>query len=235
MKYTNSTIILHNNLNTDFSNDMLKKIIHSNIIINENRLQMDSPHSNSPNSLYDIIISNIEYTKDIDYDYIIFLTSNTRFIKKGIEEWFDSTSNDAGYSIIPSFGFVDNAQINEMRFPWGIDTNICKQIIDLPNYYYANIDGGYMKKTMALEMCNYKIKYPFMLIAPQEVIIPSFISNKTNNIGEIITYTDWKNKMIITKEIIDSILNESNTLSHVFCVKRINMDNIEMRNYIKNL
>jgi hypothetical protein len=74
-----------------------------------------------------------------------------------------------------------------------------------------------------------------MLIAPQEVIIPSFISNKTNNIGEIITYTDWKNKMIITKEIIDSILNESNTLSHVFCVKRINMDNIEMRNYIKNL
>jgi hypothetical protein len=236
MKYTNSIIVLHNNSNTDFSNDTLIKSIDSNIIVNENRLQMDSPHSNSPNSLYDIIVSNIEYTKDIDYDYIIFLTSNTRFIKKGIEEWFESNTNHAGYSIIPSFGFVDDCQINEIRFPWGIDLNICKQIIDFPNYYYANVDGAYMKKDMALEMCNYKINYPFMLIAPQEVIVPSFISNKTTNIGEIITYTDWKNKMIITKEIIDTILNESNTsLSHVFCVKRINMDNIEMRNYIKSL
>ena len=57
MKYTNSIIVLHNNSNTDFSNDTLIKSIDSNIIVNENRLQMDSPHSNSPNSLYDIIVS----------------------------------------------------------------------------------------------------------------------------------------------------------------------------------
>ena len=110
--------------------------------------------------------------------------------------------------------------------------SICKKILpQCSRFYYGNVDGSFINREIALSFINYKCFYSnHIIIAPQEIIIPTIIKEKTNKIGEVITYTDWNNNMIVTREIIDNVKN--GTFLGLFCVKRINM-NDPLRDYIK--
>lgn len=302
LKYTkDSYIVIHNNLNSNFSNDILRNI-SDRVIINEERLQMDSPHSNSPNSLWDIIKSNIRASLHLEWSYIILLTSNTRFVVNGLEDYLSRTKYDAGYSIIPHRNFKydidiiqehkilseckkqlpqcsnlfydagysdksynnilvqpsnfynntlpicenllpqcskffyntkNNSEITEHRFPHNNTLSICKKLLpQCSKFYYGNVDGSFINRDIAISFLSYNCIYDSVIIAPQEIIIPSIIKEKTNKIGEVITYTDWNNNMIITQEIIDQVRN--GTFLGLFCVKRINM-NDPLRTYINQL
>jgi hypothetical protein len=301
LKYTNdSYLIIHNNLNSSFSNDDLKNI-SDRVIINEERLPMSSPHSNSPYSLWDITVSNIKACLHLEWSYIILLTSNTRFVVKGLENFLEKTNYDAGYSTIPAFNFKydidiiqdnkilsrckellpqcsnffydtgysdnslntvysnytlsecrenlpqcskffydaeydkkNNTEITEKIFPHNNSLSICRKLLpQCSKYFYGNVDGSFVNRYIAISFLDYKCNYNFsIIIAPQEIIIPSIIKEKTNKIGEIITYTDWNNDMVITQEIIDQVRNRE--FLGIFCVKRINMNN-PLRNYILNI
>ena len=295
LKYTNdSYIVIHNNFYSNFSNDALRNI-SNRVIINEERLQMSSPHTNSPYSLWDIIKSNIKASLHLEWSYIILLTSNTRFVVNGIEDYLEKYKYDAGYSMIPhqhfnydidiiqdnkilseckeilpqcsrffyDAGYSDipfdnntlstcikqspqcskffynteyntknNSEITDYRFPHNNTLSICKKILpQCSRFYYGNVDGSFINREIALSFINYKCFYSnHIIIAPQEIIIPTIIKEKTNKIGEVITYTDWNNNMIVTREIIDNVKN--GTFLGLFCVKRINM-NDPLRDYIK--
>ena len=66
------------------------------MIINEERLPMNSPHYNSPYSLWDITVSNIKASLNLDWSYIILFTSNTRFVVGGLEKYLEKYKYDAG-------------------------------------------------------------------------------------------------------------------------------------------
>ena len=69
LKYTkNSYLVIHNNKNSNFSNDALRNI-SDRVIINEERLPMSSPHHNSPYSLWDIIVSNIKAAQHLEIKF----------------------------------------------------------------------------------------------------------------------------------------------------------------------
>jgi hypothetical protein len=304
LKYTkDSYIILHNNLNSNFSNDALRNI-SDRVIINEERLPMISPHSNSPNSLWDIIQSNIKAALHLEWSYIILLTSNTRFVVNGIEEFLEKSNYDAGYSVIPEFNFKyniniiqdnkilskckellpqcskffydagysdnsfntayinntlsvcrellpqfskffydseynnipintkNNTEITNNIFPHGNTLSVCKELLpQCSKFFYGNVDGSFINRDIAISFLDYKCIYKSIITAPQEIIIPTIIKEKTNKIGEVVTYTDWNNNMIVTQEIIDQV--QKGTFLGFFCVKRINMNN-PLRNYILN-
>ena len=290
LKYTkNSYIIIHNNLHSNFSNDQLKNI-SDRVIINEERLPMKDPHSNSPYSLWDIIVSNIKASLHLDWSYIILFTSNSRFVVSGLEDYLEKYKYDVGYSVIPVFNFKyhidiiqdnnvlskckeslpqcsdffydagysdillnnvynknfneckeilpecskfiydpkynskNNTEITNNRFPHNNNLSVCEKLLpESSKFFYGNVDGSYINRNIAISFLNYKINYHTRIIAPQEIIIPTIIKEKTNNIGEVITYTDWNNDLLITKEIIDKVRNQE--FLGFFAVKRINMDN----------
>ena len=289
LKYTkDSYLVIHNNLNSNFSNDALRNI-SDRVIINEERLPMSSPHHNSPYSLWDVIVSNIKATQHLEWSYIVLLTSNTRFVVNGLEDYLEKYKFDAGYSIIPHQNFKydidiiqdnkilseckellpqcsnffydagysdtllktvygnhtlsecrdilpecskffndkptrNNTEITDTRFPHHNTLSVCKELLpQCSKFYFGNVDGSFINRKIALSFLDYKCFYKTIIIAPQEVIIPSIIKEKTNKIGEVITYTDWKNNMIVTQEVIDQV--KKGTFLGFFCVKRINMDN----------
>jgi hypothetical protein len=287
LKYTkDSYIVIHNNLHSNFSNDQLKNI-SDRVIINEERLPMNSPHYNSPYSLWDITVSNIKASLNLDWSYIILFTSNSRFVVSGLENYLEKYKYDAGFSVIPAFNFKyhidiikennllnkcrellpqcsdlfydagysdillnnenlnkcknispecskffydaeynskNNTEINNNRFPHNNNLSVFQKLISKSSkFFYGNVDGSYINRDIAISFLNYKINYHTKIIAPQEIIIPTIIKEKTNNIGEVITYTDWNNNLIITEKIINKVKN--NDFLGIFCVKRINMDN----------
>lgn len=81
------------------------------------------------------------------------------------------------------------------------------------------------KPDLEYDKINYKI------YAAHEKAIPTIMRNFSNNIDDKgITYIDWDNEMAVTTIIIDNIRNGN--MPGVFSVKRVNMDNIDIRLYI---
>jgi len=251
IKYTNNAyIILHNNLNTHFTNEQLLENIQSEIpndnkiFINPERLKMDNVHQQSPNSLWEILISNLHYSFEIsdkisNWSYAIAMASNERFVRYGVERFLENSEKEAGYSTIPLGGFSEgNTKItHDKQLHWGETAEVWKYIIPyLDDFYYGQVDGAFLSRNMCKFLCNLPtVNYHNLdVTASIEKLLPSFIHKYTNKIGKSITYMDWINNLKITPEIIDNIRSSDNYRG-IYSVKRVNMDDIELRQYINNL
>jgi len=247
-------IVLHNNENSSFENkdllDRIKQEIkqYQRIFVNSQRLRMDTPHQQSPNALWEILLSNLKYLFEIthligEWDYVINMMSNERLVRYGLDEYLQISDYDAGYTAIPLWGFGDgNTQITpEKRLHWGENLAVWKYIVPYINdFYYGQVDGAFLSK----KICEYLIKIPnndyhgLDITASVEKLLPTFIHDFTtkDKIGKSITYIDWHNELKITTGIIEDIrYSNKKEYSGIYSVKRVNMVDIELRNYIENM
>lgn len=229
--FTKAVIVLHNNALSGFTNDDLRAAVGSDVIINSERLAMECPHFNSPHSLWDITVSNIKACAHLPWNHIVLFTSNSRFVRRGVDEYLKKCPHASGISPIPAFGFDTDMLITDSRFPHDNDPRKCRTLLDAPCYYYGNVDGAYLRRDVAKKLLSAKVTYTESYIAPQEIIVPTICAPFSN--GSILTYTDWTSNMNVTPEIVYRI--RMGHFPDIFAVKRVNMDNHDLRKFICSL
>ena len=242
-----SIVVIHNNATSSFTNLNLEIKIREiipgechRIFICHERLSMNNPHEPSPNSLFEIYKTCICMARKLgEWKYAVFTQSNERFVRKGVDEYLANCPYEGGISEIPdlvSGVFKGHKMIKDVKIH-GEDFGIYKTLMpEYEQFYYGQTEGSFVSRNIADVLCSRApIDYKSVshIQAPHEKIIPSIMHNFSENIGNSITYINWKNNLAVTKEIIEDIIN--NKMDGIYCVKRVNMDSIEIRNYINNL
>ena len=240
LKYSKkSFVVIHNNCE-NFTNEELTRKLKDNgcderIFINPERLEMKTGHHPSPNSLWEVYMSCIKYALTIpDWKYAVFMQSNERFVRTGVDEYFEKTDYDGGFSEIPehpSGKFRGNKFIKDSDYE-----TYKKYMPQFDKLYYGQTEGSFVSRNIAEIMS----KIPSMdysktskLQAPHERFIPSFMYNYSDKIGNSITHVRWSENMEVKQEDIVAMRNDA--MPGMYCVKRVNMDDTTIREYINNL
>lgn len=236
LKFSNqSFIILHNNKNSQFSNATLQARLRDQIPesyrihVNDIRLGMSTSQWPSPYSLYEIYKSCLSMALKLGkWKYAVFMQSNERLVRHGVDQYLADVNYDGG--CFPTKLLSPDFTMHGDKY------EIYKKIMpEYDNFYQTQTEGAYVSRLLAATICSKpdleydKINYK--IYAAHEKAIPTIMRNFSNNIDDKgITYIDWDNEMAVTTIIIDNIRNGN--MPGFFSVKRVNMDNIDIRLYI---
>lgn len=219
---------------------------YNDVILNETQLRMDSPHSPSPNSILDIIVSNFRYAKRFyHFDYYVVNMSNERYVKHGLVDFLREKRPFVGMSCIPYHNCENKMDIPELVGnhecnPWGRKNDIendpwLRSMLGTSNdvrVFYGQIDGSFYRKDMmdAFVEAFDIILFPQFHGQAMELYLPTFFNHMHVPIQHGITYFNWFGE--ITKDIILRMRSDPDFKPNQFAVKRVNADDIEIREFI---